>query len=258
MAEASFCVSGRGRTRCRYSLVKHRPSDGPVAIQLSNALDARVHAKVPPDTGEFSAGVRRSTLYDGSGGRFLAQITLPQASTARPRSETERAEIARGLANSVSGEVRFGRHDRMLYATDASMYQVEPIGVVIPDSIEDAVRAVEYCKQHSLPILPRGGGTSLAGQCVSEAVVIDFSPRCTRVIEVDAEGRRCRVEPGIAIDDLNAQLAGAGLFFPPDPATSRHCNIGGAIGNNAAGARSIRYGRTSENLHGVDVCLADG
>ncbi len=188
----------------------------------------------------------------------MAQIALPQAPKTQNRSEAERAEIARKLTGAVSGEVRFGRHDRMLYATDASMYQVEPIGVVIPDSIQDAVRAVEFCKEHGLPILPRGGGTSLAGQCVNEAVVIDFSPRCTRVLDVDAEGKRCRVEPGIAIDDLNAQLAGVGLFFPPDPATSRHCNIGGAIGNNAAGARSIRYGRTSENLHGVDVCLADG
>lgn len=174
--------------------------------------------------------------------------------------EGERLRIARDLANAVEGEVRFGRHDRMLYATDASMYQVEPVGVVIPSSVEDAVRVVRFCAERGLPILPRGGGTSLAGQCTNRAVVVDFSANCRAVLEVDAAGRRCRVEPGITVDDLNDALnaAGSGLFFAPDPATSRQANIGGCIGNNAAGARSIMYGRTSENLLGVDVCLADG
>jgi FAD/FMN-containing dehydrogenase/Fe-S oxidoreductase len=173
-------------------------------------------------------------------------------------SESQRAEVARRLASAVEGEVRFDLHNRMLYATDASLYQVEPIGVVIPASVEDAARAVEFCAREGLAILPRGGGTSLAGQCTNRAVVIDFSANCRRVLEVDAPGRRCRVEPGITVDDLNERLAGAGLFFAPDPATSRQANIGGCIGNNAAGARSIRYGRTSENLNAVVVCLADG
>lgn len=171
---------------------------------------------------------------------------------------SEGEEISRALANAVEGEVRFGLHDRMLYATDASMYQVEPLGVVIPRGIEDAARAVAFCIEHGLPILPRGGGTSLAGQCTNRAVVIDFSAHCARILELDAERRRCRVEPGISIDDLNDAIAPSGLFFAPDPATSRQSNIGGNIGNNAAGARSIRYGRTSENLAGVDAMLADG
>lgn len=170
----------------------------------------------------------------------------------------DRDSIARALASSVEGEVRFGLHDRLLYATDASLYQVEPLGVFIPANTDDAVRGVRFCLERDLPILPRGGGTSLAGQCTNRAVVIDFSNRCNRLLGVDAAGLSCRVEPGITPDDLNEKIASTGLFFAPDPATSKHANIGGLIGNNAAGARSILYGRTSENLLGVDVCLADG
>ncbi|MEZ6242840.1 MAG: FAD-linked oxidase C-terminal domain-containing protein [Phycisphaerales bacterium] len=166
--------------------------------------------------------------------------------------------IARELARAVEGEVRFGLHDRMLYATDASIYQVEPLGVVIPASIEDAIRAVQFCAEHRVPILPRGGGTSLAGQCVNRAVVIDFSSRCNHLLGVDPRARRCRVQPGITVDDLNDQIRETGLFFAPDPATARQANVGGCIGNNAAGAHSILYGRTSENVLGVEACLADG
>lgn len=166
----------------------------------------------------------------------------------------------RELARLVRGGVRFDRHDRMLYSTDASIYQVEPLGVVIPADADDVEAAVRYCSEHGLPMLPRGGGTSLAGQCTNRAVVIDLSAGCTRLLDVDAEKRRCTVEAGITIDDLNDRLRALGhrLFFAPDPATARQCNIGGAIGNNAAGTRSIKYGRTSESLLGVDVLLADG
>ncbi|RMH14738.1 MAG: FAD-binding oxidoreductase [Planctomycetota bacterium] len=170
----------------------------------------------------------------------------------------ESADLARALTCHVEGEVRLGRHDRMLYATDASIYQVEPLAVVIPASTDDAVRAVRFCARHGLPILPRGGGTSLAGQCTNRAVVIDFSACCTALLQLDVPGHRCRVEAGLTIDDLNDLLRPSGLFFAPDPATARQANVGGCIGNNAAGARSILYGRTSENLLGVDVCTADG
>lgn len=166
------------------------------------------------------------------------------------------AALARDLARRVRGQVRWGRHDRMLYATDASLYQVEPIGVVIPADVEDAAQAARFCLERGVPILPRGGGTSLAGQCTSRAVVIDLSAHCTRLLEV-GDGW-VRVEPGITVDDLNDQIAPTGMFFAPDPATSRHATIGGCIGNNAAGGRSIVYGRTSESLLGVDVLLADG
>lgn len=146
----------------------------------------------------------------------------------------------------------------MLYATDASLYQAEPWGVVIPADVDDAVGAVRACAQLGLAMLPRGGGTSLAGQCTNQAVVIDLSPRCLGVGPVDAAARTVRVEPGVTIDDLNDAIAPSGLFFAPDPATSRHATVGGCIGNNAAGARSIMYGRTSESVVAIDACLADG
>jgi len=168
------------------------------------------------------------------------------------------SDFVRGLANAIEGEVRFGLHDRMLYSTDASLYQVEPLGVVVPASVEDAERAMRYCLERGVPVLPRGGGTSLAGQCTNRAVVIDLSPRCNALVRVAEDGRSCEVEPGITVDDLNAQLQSRGVFFAPDPATSRHANVGGCIGNNAAGARSILYGRTSENLIGIEAVLGTG
>lgn len=167
-------------------------------------------------------------------------------------------QAARDLSRVIEGQVRFGRHDRMLYATDASLYQVEPLGVVVPTSVADAERAIAYCIENGLPILPRGGGTSLAGQCVNRAVVIDLSVNCRAVGEVDETRRRVRVEPGVTLDELNEELARRRhqLFFAPDVATSRHANIGGMIGNNSAGARSVLYGRTLEHVAGVDVALA--
>lgn len=171
-------------------------------------------------------------------------------------------DALRTLANRVRGGVRLDVHDRMLYSTDASIYQVEPLGVVIPADLDDAAEAVRACFELGLPVLPRGGGTSLAGQCVNRAVVIDVSPSCRGVSEIDAESTSCRAEAGVSVGQLNAALSAdenaRGLFFAPDPATATHATIGGCIGNNAAGARSIMYGRTSESVLMVEVCLADG
>lgn len=166
----------------------------------------------------------------------------------------------RDLVSAVRGEVRLGAHDRMLYATDASLYQVEPLAVVIPESAEDAVRAVRFCAERGLPVLPRGGGTSLAGQCTARAVVVDLSAHCRGIGEVNAAERWCEAEAGAVIEELNRELVrrGTGLFFAPDPATVRQAVVGGCIGNNAAGARSILYGRTSENVLAIDAALADG
>lgn len=163
-----------------------------------------------------------------------------------------------GLTRAARCEVRTSRHDRMLYATDASIYQVEPLGVVIPASVDDAAKSVGWCGQHGIPMLPRGGGTSLAGQGVNRAVVIDLAPNCHALLGVDESARTARVEPGLTVDDLNDRLRPTGLFFAPDPATARHANIGGCIGNNAAGSHSILYGRTSESVLGIDACLWDG
>lgn len=170
------------------------------------------------------------------------------------------AALGNATGPGAGGQVRFGAHDRMLYSTDASLYQVRPLGVVVPASLADAERVVRLCAGRKIPMLPRGGGTSLAGQCTNRAVVIDLSGACRGVRDVKVEARTVYAEAGVGIDELNEHLgrAGTGLFFAPDPATTRQCAIGGAIGNNAAGARSILYGRTSENLIDVDALLASG
>jgi FAD/FMN-containing dehydrogenase/Fe-S oxidoreductase len=158
------------------------------------------------------------------------------------------------------GELRLAQHDRLLYSTDASLYQIEPLGVVIPSTVDQIARLLEFCTAHCLPLLPRGGGTSLAGQCTASGLVLDLSPRFRKVWDVDQEHRRCKADAGVVLDQLNRELASqnAGLFFAPDPATVAQASIGGCIGNNAAGARSIRYGRTSENINAIDVMLAGG
>jgi FAD/FMN-containing dehydrogenase/Fe-S oxidoreductase len=172
-----------------------------------------------------------------------------------------RQRIASDLASLLcegGGEIRFDQHNRMLYATDASMYQVEPLGVVCPRRVSDAAKVIEYCAAEGLAVLPRGAGTSLAGQSVNRAVIIDFSMHCRGILEIDPEQRYARVEPGVVLDQLNEAVAVHGLMFGPDVATSAQANIGGMIGNNSAGAFSIMYGRTVEHVLGVDVLLADG
>lgn len=172
--------------------------------------------------------------------------------------DARRGAIAADLCSHIDGDVRFAKHDRMLYATDASFYQVEPIGVVVPRSMADVERTVAYCAENNLPILPRGGGTSLAGQSVNFAVMIDFAPHCDRILDIDAANKLARVEPGVILAHLNQALAPHGLMFGPDVATAGHANIGGMIGNNSSGAHSVLYGRTVEHLIGLDVLLADG
>jgi FAD/FMN-containing dehydrogenase/Fe-S oxidoreductase len=172
--------------------------------------------------------------------------------------EPRRARIADDLSRLVEGEVRFGRHDRMLYATDASIYEVEPIGVVIPVHAGDVEAVVRFCADRGLPLLPRGGGTSLAGQCVNTAVMIDMAPHVNGVVSVDPRRRTAVVEPGLVLDRLNEALAPHDLMFGPDVATATHANLGGMIGNNSAGAHSVLYGRTVEHLLALDVLLADG
>jgi len=178
----------------------------------------------------------------------------PQVADAVARREA----IAVDLDRLVKGDVRFDRHNRMLYATDASIYQVEPIGVVIPADLEDALRAITYCCEHEIPMLPRGGGTSLAGQTVNVAVVIDFSRWCNRLLDVNGEAKTARVEPGMILEHLNDALAEHGLMFGPDVATAAQANLGGMIGNNSAGAHSVLYGRTVEHVRALDVVLANG
>lgn len=164
------------------------------------------------------------------------------------------------LSRILRGAVRFRRHERMLFSTDASIYQIEPLGVVHPVDDADVRALARFCQDRRIALLPRGGATSLAGQCTNRAIVCDLSPTFRQILSFDAERRLLHAQVGLSIDEINRYLCGlnANLFFAPDPATSAQAALGGVIGNNAAGARSLRYGRTSENLAGVQVVLVSG
>lgn len=168
------------------------------------------------------------------------------------------SDIAAELRKRIEGEVRFDRYSRLLYATDASMYEIEPIGVVIPRHKRDAQAAVEVANRFGVPILPRGGGTSLAGQTVGHAIVLDFSKYMNKVLEVNREELWCRVQPGLVQDELNAHVRPMGLLFGPDTSTSNRATIGGMIGNNSAGAHSLTYGKTLDHVLEMTVYLSDG
>jgi FAD/FMN-containing dehydrogenase/Fe-S oxidoreductase len=176
---------------------------------------------------------------------------------ARLMPGLERSLERRLKAESV-GEVRFDAFTRGRYATDASHYQIMPLGVVVPRTIEEAERAIAICRAEGVPVTPRGGGTSQAGQTVNESLIIDCSQHLNRVVEIDATGRRCAVEPGIVLDELNRALKPTGLWFPVDISTASRATIGGMVGNNSCGARSLRYGNTRENVIAIDALLADG
>jgi FAD/FMN-containing dehydrogenase/Fe-S oxidoreductase len=167
-------------------------------------------------------------------------------------------QLERDLAATVDGEVRFDAGTRGAYSTDGSNFRQVPIGVVLPRTVDAAVAAVAACRAHEVPVLSRGGGTSLAGQCTNTAVVIDWSKYCNRVTEVDPEARTCTVEPGIVLDVLNDQLAPHKLRFGPEPATHMNCTLGGMIGNNSCGATAQRTGKVVDNIAALEVLLYDG
>jgi FAD/FMN-containing dehydrogenase/Fe-S oxidoreductase len=166
--------------------------------------------------------------------------------------------LERRLKAEQVGQVRFDAFTRGRYATDASHYQIMPLGVVTPCTSDDAERALAICRAEGVPVTPRGGGTSQAGQTVNETLVIDCSQHLNSVLDVDAAGRRCVVEPGIVLDELNRKLKPTGLWFPVDISTASRATIGGMVGNNSCGARSLRYGNTRENVLSIDAALPDG
>ena len=168
----------------------------------------------------------------------------------------EAMELA--LRPRIQGEVRFDLYTRLLYSTDASNYMIEPIGVVIPRTIDDVQAAMDIARQFRVPVLPRGGGSSLAGQCVSEALIIDTSKYMNQLLDTDVENRKIRVQPGMVIQQLNSKLKKHGLMFGPDPASADRATIGGVIGNNASGSHSILYGMTKDHVISADVILSDG
>ena len=171
----------------------------------------------------------------------------------------EYAALAEDLREEVAGEVRFDEYSQVLYATDGSIYGARPAGVVLPKSVEDVQATVRVAADHGVPVLPRGAGSSLAGQAVGPgAVVLDFSKYMDEIRAVDPDARRARVEPGVVQDDLDDRLAEDGLKFAPDPASSNRATVGGGIGNNSTGAHSVRYGITDAYTEELEVVLADG
>ena len=168
------------------------------------------------------------------------------------------SQLESKLKSHLAGEVRFDAGSRALYATDASNYRQVPIGVVIPRTIDDVIATVATAREFGAPILSRGAGTSIAGQCCNAAIVMDFSKYLNKIIEIDPERKLARVQPGVILDDLRSEAEKFGLTFGPDPATHKWCTLGGMIGNNSCGVHSIMAGRTVDNLESLEVLLYDG
>jgi FAD/FMN-containing dehydrogenase/Fe-S oxidoreductase len=173
-------------------------------------------------------------------------------------SETVVPGLERRLKTQLLGDVQFDPFTRGRYATDASHYQVMPIGVVAPRSIKEAEHALALAREEGVSVLPRGAGTSQAGQAVNSSLVVDCSKYLDHLVALDIPGKRCVVEPGIVLDELNRRLRPHGLWFPVDISTSSRATIGGMVGNNSCGARSLRYGNTRENVLSIDAVLANG
>jgi FAD/FMN-containing dehydrogenase/Fe-S oxidoreductase len=171
---------------------------------------------------------------------------------------SDSARLEARLRATVQGEVRFDTASRALYATDASNYRQVPIGLVIPRDVEDVVATVSACREFGAPVLSRGGGTSLAGQCCNVAVVMDFSKYMHSIVELDAAARMARVQPGIVLDALRDEAERHGLTFAPDPATHSRCTLGGMIGNNSCGVHALMGGKTVDNIEALDILLYDG
>jgi FAD/FMN-containing dehydrogenase len=167
-------------------------------------------------------------------------------------------QLAKSLARETSGEVYFAPYERALYSSDASMYQIQPLGVVVPRTVADVAAIVRITAEAGVSLVPRGAGTSLSGQSIGAGVVIDFSKYLNRIVELDPAHCTARVEPGVVLDHLNAAAAQHGLQFGPDVATSSRATLGGMIGNNSAGSRSVLHGKTVDHVISLDVILADG
>ncbi|MEQ1948415.1 MAG: FAD-binding oxidoreductase, partial [Bryobacteraceae bacterium] len=179
---------------------------------------------------------------------------VPQANASLVNVDALRGE----LENAIEGEVRFDAVSRALYSTDASVYQIKPLGVTIPKTREDIIKIVQICARHGCPITMRGGGTAQGGQSIGEGLQVDTSKYFNRLLEVNAAERWVRVEPGVVLDELNAQLAPLGMRFAPDISTAGRATIGGMMANNSCGARSVLYGKTIDHVIEQTVLLADG
>jgi FAD/FMN-containing dehydrogenase/Fe-S oxidoreductase len=182
----------------------------------------------------------------------------PRADYDHTDGDVARPGLARALDERIDGDVKFDQYTRALFATDASIYEVEPIGVVRPTSTEDVANVVAYCNEREIPVLPRGGGTSLAGQTVNEAVVLDFKRHMNDFLAVEAEEGVAQAQVGITLAELNAALEPEGLKYAPDPAWGDKSVLGGCIGNNSTGAHSLKYDKADGYIESLTAVLADG
>ena len=190
----------------------------------------------------------------------LERVEPPSYADRRSHApaDLDTRELEAKLRRSIAGDVRFDDGSRALYATDASNYRQPPIGVVLPRSTDDVVATVATCREYGAPLLSRGGGTSLAGQCCNAAVILDFSRYMNHFLEIDPERKRARVQPGAILDDLRAAAERQHLTFGPDPATHNRCTLGGMLGNDSCGAHSVMAGKTVDNTDTLDVLTYDG
>ncbi|MGD0212221.1 MAG: FAD-linked oxidase C-terminal domain-containing protein [Terriglobales bacterium] len=186
---------------------------------------------------------------------LMSQTTAPPPPRSTP---LDASALEASLRRHLRGEVRFDSGSRAVYATDGSNYRQVPIGVVIPRDKEDVLATVALCRDHHAPLLARGGGTSLAGQCCNAAVILDFSKYMAAILEIDPERRIARVEPGVVLDNLRAAAEKHHLTFAPDPATHDRCTLGGMIGNNSCGVHSIMAGKTDDNVEALEILTYGG
>ena len=191
-------------------------------------------------------------------------LVVPTSGSRRVRfgahawPDEARDALAAALRSRISGEVRFDGASRALYATAGSNYRQVPLGVVIPRTVDDVVETVAACREHGAPLMSRGGGTSLAGQCCNVAVAIDFSKYLNTILAIDPSRKEARVQPGLILDHLRHAAEQHRLTFGPDPSTHDHCTLGGMIGNNSCGVHSVMAGKTDDNVHDLDILLYDG
>src|SRR4051795_8316758 len=183
---------------------------------------------------------------------------MPAMQAEKARDSAENSALAARLRREITGDVLFDRFNRGRYATDASFYQIMPLGVVVPRTMDEALRALSIARDEGRIVTPRGGGTSQCGQTVNDGIVIDLSKHLNNIISLDVENRSCVVEPGIVLDDLNRQLRKHGLWFPVDVSTASRATIGGMAGNNSCGGRSLRYGTMRDNVLSMRAVLASG
>src|SRR6266404_5371637 len=184
---------------------------------------------------------------------------LPLSSHAKPVDVFQPAvELEKELKQVIRGEVRFDRGSRALYATDGSNYRQIPIGLVVPRDEADVIAAVEACRKYGAPVLARGAGTSLAGQCCNVAVVLDFTKYMNQILELNIGSKFARVQPGVVLDSLRNRAEAHNLTFAPDPSTHNRCTIGGMIGNNSCGTHSLLGGKTVDNVEELRILLYDG